>query len=118
MYWKEKDSTDVRPRRIHDGEGDIKTRGFFHGISRLPITMQMWELDPGVSEGSHTHEGDESLEEIYYFLRGEGVMWVDGHNVPIAAGDAVLVPPGVDHGFRNTGTKPLKLVIVWGRPRD
>lgn len=118
MFWKENDLTGIRAYRIHEGDGNIKTRGFFQGISRLPITLQMWELDPGISEGGHTHEGDDALEEIYYFLKGKGIMWVDGQDVPVAAGDAVLVPPGADHGFRNTGQEPLKLMIIWGRPKD
>ena len=37
--------------------------------------------------------------------------------VPVTAGDAVLVPPGVDHGFRNTGTEPLRLILLWGEPQ-
>jgi mannose-6-phosphate isomerase-like protein (cupin superfamily) len=28
--------------------------------------------------------------------------------------DALMVPPKVDHGIRNTGTGPLKMMIVWG----
>ena len=119
MYWKENDSKgDVKVWTIHDGDGAIKTRGFFSEVSRLPIRFQVWELDPGVSEGGHTHEGQDSLEEIYYFLDGRGTMWVDGEDVPVAAGDAMLVPPGVDHGFRNTGDGPLKLVIIWGKPQQ
>ena len=27
-----------------------------------------------------------------------------------------MVPPGIDHGFRNTGDSLLKLVIIWGKP--
>ncbi len=119
MYWKENESTEVVDvQAIHGGDGAIKTRGFFEGISQLPINFQVWELDPGVSEGSHTHEGEGSLEEIYYFLEGTGTMWVEGQDVPVAAGDSVLVPPGADHGFSNTGEKPLKLVIIWGKPQD
>ena len=118
MYWKEKDSAGIVEQSIHSGDGVIRRRGFFDDASRLPIKFQVWELDPGVSEGSHSHEGDTSLEEIYYFLEGSGTMWIDGQDVPIAAGDAVLVPPGIDHGFRNVGDIPLKLVIIWGKPRD
>ena len=72
----------------------------------------------GVSEGGHTHGGEMALEEIYYFQEGKGVMWVDGEGVPVGAGDVVMVPPGVHHGFRNTGSTPLKLLIVWGVPAD
>ena len=118
MYWKENDSTDIRTYNVHEGDGEIKTHRFFDEVSKLPIKFQMWELDPGVSEGSHTHEGGNALEEIYYFIKGEGVMWFDGEDVPVRAGDAMLVPPGVDHGFRNTGTEPLKGTIIWGVPSD
>ena len=44
-------------------------------------------------------------------------MWIDGEDVPVTAGDAVMVPPGVDHGFRNTGTEPLRLILLWGEPQ-
>ena len=76
----------------------------------------MWELDPGVSEGSHIHGDEGALEELYYFLKGDGVMWVEDEEVPVSAGDAVLVPDGIDHGFRNTGSEPLRLVLIWGKP--
>jgi len=118
MYWKENDSTNIVEQSIHHGDGLIKRRGFFHEVSRLPIKCQVWELGPGVSEGSHSHQDSTPLEEIYYFLEGHGIMWINGEDVPIEPGDALLVPPGVDHGFRNTGDVPLKLVIIWGRPLD
>lgn len=116
-YYKEKDSEDVRLREgIHDGDGVIKLRGLFTDVSQLPMRVQVWELDPGVSEGSHTHEGPGALEEIYYVLGGAGIFWMDDEVVDVEAGDAVLAPPGVDHGVRNTGTEPLKFVIIWGPP--
>ena len=119
MFWKQSPSTDVvKAETIHEGNGAIKTRRLFEGVSRLGISLAVWELDPGVSEGSHTHEAERPLEEVYYFMEGSGVMWVDGEDVPVAAGDAVLVPPGADHGFRNTGDGPLKLVLLWRAPRD
>jgi len=57
-----------------------------------------------------------ALEEFYYFIEGEGLMWADGEDIPVTAGDAVLAPEGSDHGFRNTGSEPLKLLIIWGKP--
>ena len=44
-------------------------------------------------------------------------MTLDGQHVPVSAGDAILAPPGCDHGMRNTGSTPLKVVLIWGRPR-
>ena len=116
-YYKEKDTEGVRyAKRIHDGDGVIKVRGFFTEVSQLPMRVQVWELESGVSEGSHTHEGDGALEEIYYVLEGAGIFWMDDEIVDVEAGDAILVPPGVDHGVRNTGTEPMKFVIIWGPP--
>ena len=117
MYVKQNETSDVHETpNIHHGEGVILRRSMFREQSKLPIRMEVWELEPGVSEGDHTHEGKGELEEIYYFLKGEGVMSVEGEDVPIAAGDSVMVPPGVDHGFRNTGDSLLKLVLIWGKP--
>ena len=66
---------------------------------------------PGASEGDHTHGGDADgrpLEEIYYFLSGHGMMRIAGEEVAVAPGDAIMVPPVVDHG----------LVIGDGRIRE
>ena len=101
---------------LHDGDGVVTRRRFFHGTSKLPVRIEVWELPPGASEGSHAHEGDDTLEEFYYFIEGEGVMWMDDEEFPVGAGDAVLAPPGVDHGFRCVGNDALKLVIAWGKP--
>ena len=118
MDWKQNEIEDtVYAPAVHDGDGVVTSRRFFRGSARLPVTIQVWELPPGASEGSHVHEGDEALEEFYYFIRGQGVMWMDGEEVPVGPGDAVLAPPGVDHGFRSTGDEPLKLVIAWGVPK-
>jgi mannose-6-phosphate isomerase-like protein (cupin superfamily) len=93
-------------------------RPFFRGKASLGVNFHIWELDPGVSEGNHIHKDDDNYEETYYFLQGQGVMWIDGQDVPVSAGDAILVPPGVDHGFRNTGDEPLRLVLLFGKPPD
>lgn len=117
MYVKQNETSDVHETpNIHDGEGIIVRRSMFRKESKLPIRMEVWELPPGVSEGAHTHGGDGELEEIYYFLEGRGVMSVEGEDIPIEAGDSIMVPPGVDHGFRNTGGGLLKLVLIWGKP--
>ena len=54
------------------------------------------------------------MEEIYYFLEGSGEMTIEGEKVLVEKDDALMVPPKVDHGIRNTGTGPLKMMIVWG----
>ena len=119
MYVKQNEASDIHATpNVHEGKGTILRRSMFRNESKLPIRMEVWELEPGVSEGDHTHDGAGELEEIYYFLEGEGVMSVEGKDVPIKAGDSIMIPPGVDHGFRNTGNNLLKLVLIWGKPTD
>ena len=115
-YWKENDSTGIISRPVHHGEGDIKMRGFFDTISNLPVKFHVWEMDPGVTEGAHIHEGENSLEELYYFVEGKGELWFGEETLQVEAGDAVLVPQNVDHGMRNNSDKPMRVIVVWGKP--
>ena len=94
----------------------IKHRSLFRESTRLPIRIEVWEMDQGVSEGNHIHKEPRALEEIYQFLEGEGMMTVDGEEVQVSAGDAIMVQPGADHGILNTSSDPLKLVIIRGKP--
>ena len=112
---EESDSTGIISRPVHHGEGDIDMRGFFDTISSFPSssTSGRW---PGVSEGAHIHEGENSLEELYYFLDGRGEMWFGEETLQVEAGDAVLVPQDVDHGMRNNSDKPMRVIVVWGKP--
>ncbi len=117
MDWKQSETADVVDTpAIHDGDGVITRRRFFRDATRLPVKVEIWELPPGASEGSHIHDGKDALEEFYYFIGGEGVMWMDGREQPVRQGDAVLAPQGTDHGFRNTGDETLKLLLIWGPP--
>ena len=117
MYWKQSEKADsLNSQRIHEGNGFIKRRSLFEKVSQLPIRIEVWELEEGVSEGDHTHEDDGSLEEMYYFLSGEGEMTVDGKSIEVSTNDSVLVPPGIDHGIRNIGKTPLKMIVIWGAP--
>lgn len=119
MNWKQHESEDaILEPRLHEGDGVVTRRRFFHGESKLPVRIEVWELKPGASEGSHVHEGEDALEEFYYFISGRGVMWMDGDEREVEAGDAVLVPPGINHGFRCVGDETLKLVIAWGVTRE
>ena len=80
--------------------------------------MQIWTLNPGDSEGGHTHGEDSPLEEFYYFLEGTGVMYINEEKIPVNPGDTFLVPPNVNHGFKNTGDSILKVFIIWGLPNE
>ncbi len=117
MHWYETDSQDVQTvDAYHGGIGKIKTKEFFKGKGTLGFRFVVWELAPGAAEGDQTHEADDNYEETYYFLSGTGAIRIEGREFPVRAGDAFLVPVGVDHGLRNTGGTPLRLALLFGKP--
>lgn len=68
------------------------------------------EVAPGVLAGRHTHPGD----EVGYVLEGEGEVLIDGE-LPrkVKAGDAFVIPASKIHDARNSGSVPMKLVVMY-----
>lgn len=52
----------------------------------------------------HSHE---YMEQIFYFLKGEGVMTLGDEEINVKAGTIVLIPLKTTHSFKNTGKEPL-----------
>lgn len=57
-------------------------------------------LEPGRATQRHYHARS---EEIYLILEGRGELEVDGDRRVVAAGDAILIPPGAWHELRAGG---------------
>jgi len=51
-------------------------------------------------------------EQVYHVLEGEGLLTLDGRTVLMRRHDYVWIPPGVRHGFSNTGLVPLVFLVV------
>ena len=119
-YYKQTDKSNTyKYPAHHEGEGVFKICPLFDKELSLPIKMQIWTLNPGDSEGDHTHgDDDTALEEFYYFLEGTGTMYINKEEIPIKPGDTFLVPPNIAHGFKNTGDSILKVFIIWGLPDE
>jgi len=68
-------------------------------------------LPPGHSVTPHHHEG---LAEVYDILSGSGLMTIGAEQRAVSAGDAIYIPPQHRHTLTNTGTEPLRLLLVCG----
>ena len=55
-------------------------------------------------------------EEIYFVLKGQGKMEVDGETTYMRPGDAVLIPPGAWHTLENNGTSELRFLCICAPP--
>ncbi len=68
-------------------------------------------LLPGQEVTPHRHQ---TIEEIYYVVEGLGVMTVGDEQREVSAGDAIFIPRHHRHTLKNTGTEPIKLILVCG----
>jgi mannose-6-phosphate isomerase-like protein (cupin superfamily) len=55
-------------------------------------------------------------EEIYFVLKGQGRMEVDGDITHVRPGDAVLIPAGAWHQLENNGTSELRILCSCAPP--
>jgi len=69
-------------------------------------------LAPGQATERHSHRDS---EEIYFLLEGGGVMEIDGDSREVAAGDAILIPPGARHMLR-AGPEGARLLCCCAPP--
>jgi mannose-6-phosphate isomerase-like protein (cupin superfamily) len=76
-------------------------------------------FQPRASAEAHTHE---EAENIYYILKGRGVVVLDGQEHLVEPHMIVFMPPGVEHSIMNTGYEDLIYVFVaapaYDQPRD
>ena len=98
--------------RAHGGDGEIRfariaeAAAFAGGCNFVDYA----ELPPEASIGRHRH-GDQE-EELYLVLEGSGLLWRDGDQLVVRAGDLVRNRPGGEHGLRNTGIGVLRLFVI------
>jgi len=85
-------------------------RVLFTGAKSQLVVMNIL---PGGEVGQETHK---DVEQILYFQSGTGEAILDGETTPIGPGDVVVVTPGTQHNFRNTGSDPLKIFTTYAPP--
>ena len=76
-------------------------------------SLAHFALAPGKSSRAVTHH---TVEEIWYFLGGEGEMWrkrADQESVvAVKSGVCLTIPLGTHFQFRSHGSEPLTVVAV------
>ncbi len=51
-------------------------------------------------------------EEVQYVISGRGTWHLNGQDIPLEKGDLMYAKPGDLHGIANTGTEPLRFLVV------
>jgi mannose-6-phosphate isomerase-like protein (cupin superfamily) len=94
---------------------DTKANEYFRRVLFTGKNSQLviMSIPPGGEVGAETHK---YTEQTLFFLSGTGEGELDGKKFPIVAGDVVVVVPGTEHNFRNTGSQDLKIYTVYAPP--
>ena len=91
----------------HNGGGQTVGYSFFKSVPNMHLVFRKRALKPGSGIGYHEQKED----EIYYVLSGRGVMTLDGKEVSVGPGAAILTRTGSSHGLKQTGTEDLVILI-------
>jgi mannose-6-phosphate isomerase-like protein (cupin superfamily) len=89
------------------GAENIGGKGWFVGPWNSAVPVPIGWADVGLNE-PHQHE---RMNEVYLVARGQSVAVVDGHPVPLRAGDMLLVEPGEAHTFISSSDDYLHFVV-------
>ena len=57
-------------------------------------------------------------EEIYFIMKGEGFVRIDGVEYPVKAGDVVRIPPDAWHTVINRNGEELLWAGLWWPTKD
>ena len=91
-------------------ENENFRRVLFTGAKSQLVVMNIL---PGGEVGKEVHK---YTEQTLFFFSGTGEGELDGVKFPIGPGDVVVVVPGTEHNFTNTGTENLKIYTVYAPP--
>jgi len=72
------------------------------------FALRRFELAAGSEVPRHTN----AVEHEQYVLSGEYVVGIGEEEHVVAAGDALLIPGGVEHWYRNDGDEPGAFLCV------
>jgi quercetin dioxygenase-like cupin family protein len=92
----------------HDGGGMTVGHYFFDDVEQGKLFFRKRVLHPGSAIGSHFQGRD----EIFYCLSGKGILTMNGKEMEMIPGDAVLTLPGNTHSLRQVGDSDLVIFIV------
>ena len=73
------------------------------------FTFGIIEIAPGRVLESHVHDGE---DDAFYIIEGEMTFVVEDTEIPAPPGTFVLVPLGIEHGFRNDGDTPVRMFNI------
>jgi quercetin dioxygenase-like cupin family protein len=75
--------------------------------------VDLYCLEPGQSQKVHAHEGQ---DKVYVVLEGRGRFSLDGADLALESGEALVATAGSQHGVVNDSGKRLLLLVFMAPP--
>jgi mannose-6-phosphate isomerase-like protein (cupin superfamily) len=94
------------------GRGIVKAGKVFlkELVNSTGLEVSLNAMAPGKKVPfSHAHKAN---EEMYIFIRGQGLMAIDGEYIPVQEGSCVRLAPSAVRCLKNTGTEDLNFIVV------
>lgn len=107
---KATEQTPVPLAHCMGGEGTVMMQKLLDGPAEMCHKGRAYvrhTLQPGVSIGRHTHEGE---MESMVILSGQATHIINGETQLLAAGDIIVAQPGDTHQIACRGQEPLVLI--------
>lgn len=85
--------------------------GADHGA--IPFSLILVHAPTGEGPGVHQHP----YAEVFIVEQGQATFRLGDSTIEVHAGEIVVGPPGVPHGFTSSGPNELRLTAVHGADR-
>jgi mannose-6-phosphate isomerase-like protein (cupin superfamily) len=85
-------------------------------VNASTMSAGIFQIEQGnETKPCHAHQNE---EEVIYFLKGVGKIWIDGKTFDVNAGDTVFFPKRSKHIIKNAGKETLRGIFVFAPPTD
>jgi mannose-6-phosphate isomerase-like protein (cupin superfamily) len=98
--------------RMRDGTAIVRIK--ISKVQGAPISILSESYRPGDFGPVHKHLNE---DELLFFHKGTGTFTLADKEYPVKEGSVVLVPKGVWHGWKNTGTENIEVYFSYA-PSD
>jgi mannose-6-phosphate isomerase-like protein (cupin superfamily) len=81
----------------------------WHLLQHADLSVIQERVPPGDAEHRHRHV---LARQFFYVLRGDATLEIDGHEIAVAAGQGIEVPPGTPHQFFNRSATDVEMLVI------
>lgn len=97
----------IRPAEHAEWRADRMGKATLYQSPQVLVGLNAFEA--GQSHALHSHAG---MDKVYQVLEGDGVLLLEGRELPLRAGELAVAPAGVPHGIRNPGPGRLLMLAI------